>query len=170
MLKNQVTIRSKHKFEREASQNVISIQGYRADQGIYKSEAFRIDLAKLKETIQFSGNGGHHHNGIAERVIHTISTCNRAMIIHAMIHNPKEVSLDLWLFAVDYAVYIWNKMPKQDGGLSPEEIFYIVKSDHEEIRNAKCWGCPSYVLDPTLQDGKKLPRRSLHSKLGQFLE
>ena len=31
------------------------------------------------------------------------------------------------------------------------------------------WGCPAYVLDPTLQDGKKLPRWKPRSRLGQFL-
>ena len=34
---------------------------------------------------------------------------------------------------------------------------------------ARCWGCPAYVLDPTLQDGKKLPQWNLRSRLGQFL-
>ena len=60
-------------------------------------------------------------------------------------------------------------MPREKSGLSPMEIFYSVKSDHEELRNAKVWGCPVYVLEPTLQDGKKLPRWQPRSKLGQFL-
>jgi hypothetical protein len=70
---------------------------------------------------------------------------------------------------MDYAVYLWNRMPKKDGANSPEEIFYSIKSDHSAIREAKCWGCPAYVLDPKLQDGKKLPRWNPRSKLGQFL-
>ena len=163
------TIRAKHDFEREASRFGVSILGYRGDNGVYKSKAFTDDLERFKQTIQFCGVGGHHHNGITERAIRTVSTCARTMMIHAIIHNHKEVTTDLWPFAVDYAVYLWNKMPRKDGGLSPEEIFYSVKSDYEAIREAKCWGCPAYVLDPKLQDGKKLPRWNPRSRLGQFL-
>jgi hypothetical protein len=43
--------------------------------------------------------------------------------------------------------------------MSPEEIFSGVKANISEIvRRLKVWGCPVYVLDPTLQDGKKLPK------------
>jgi len=31
------------------------------------------------------------------------------------------------------------------------------------------FGCPVYVLDPKLQDGSKIPKWSLHARLGQFL-
>ena len=91
------------------------------------------------------------------------------MLIHAMIHWPEETSLDLWPFAIQYAVFLWNRMPKEDSGLSPIEIFYNSKSDHQELRSAKVFGCPSYVLDPRLQDGNKLPRWNPRSKMGQFL-
>ena len=48
-------------------------------------------------------------------------------------------------------------MPREKSGLLPLELFYSTKSDHEEIHTAKVWGCPVYVLDPTLQDGKNIP-------------
>ena len=174
-LENQVsvnaneTIKAKNRFEREASRFGVRIQGYRADNGIYRSEDFMNALKQKGQTIQFSGIGAHHHNGIAERTIRTISNSARAMMIHAILHNPGEVQMDLWPFAIKYAVYIWNKMPRMESGLSPEEVFYNIKSDHEELRQAKCWGCPAYVLDPKLQDGKSLPRWNPRSKLGQFL-
>ena len=174
-IKNQVslgaaeTIRAKHEFERDAQRNGIRISSYRADNGVYRSAAFREDLNKFKQTIQFSPVGGHHHNGVSERSIRTITTCARAMIIHALIHNPTEVELELWPFAMEYAVFLWNKMPKQDGRLSPEEIYYGIKSDYHHLKDARTWGCPAYVLDPTLQDGKKLPRWKPRSRLGQFL-
>ena len=31
------------------------------------------------------------------------------------------------------------------------------------------WGCPIYVLDPRLQDGKKIPKRDPRVRRGQFL-
>ena len=90
-------------------------------------------------------------------------------MIHAMIHWPENVQLDLWPFAINYAVYLWNRLPQSSSGLSPQELFFSVKSDHQELRMAKVWGCPAYVLDPRIQDGKKIPRWSPRSKMGQFL-
>lgn len=163
------TIRSKQRFEKNALRHGVSIKGYRGDNGVYKSEAFQQSCQSMNQTLDFSGIGAHHHNGIAERGIRTISTCARTILLHAMLHWPEETALNLWPFAVDYAVYLWNRMPREKSGLSPMEIFYSVKSDHEELRSAKVWGCPVYVLEPTLQDGKKLPRWQPRSKLGQFL-
>ena len=31
------------------------------------------------------------------------------------------------------------------------------------------WGCPTFVLDARLQDGKKIPKWNKRSRLGQFL-
>ena len=98
-----------------------------------------------------------------------MSTSARAMLIRAMLHWHEETSLDLWPFAIQYAVFLYNRMPKEASSLSPIEIFYNTKSDHQELRSAKVFGCPSYVLDPRLQDGHKLPRWNPRSKMGQFL-
>ena len=134
-IKNQVslgaaeTIRAMHEFEREARRHGVDILGYRGDNGVYKSKEFRDDLDKVKQTIQFSPVGGHHHNGIAERAICAITTCAWTMMLHALIHNQTKVQADLWPFAMEYATYLWNKMPRRDGRLSPEEIFYSIKWD-----------------------------------------
>jgi hypothetical protein len=119
--------------------------------------------------IKFSGEGAHHQNGIAERVIQTISESARAIILHAEIHWPKAVSIDLWPFAMDYAVYLWNRVPRKDNGIAPLEIFCGGKIDPKVIRGAHIWGCPTYVLDPKIQDGKKLPRWQPKSRRAQFL-
>ena len=59
--------------------------------------------------------------------------------------------------ALDYVVYLLNRIPRSQSGLSPEEIFYGSKSDHSELKSAHVWGCPAYVLRSALQDKKKLP-------------
>jgi hypothetical protein len=117
-------------------------------------KAFTDDCKLKSQSIDFSAVGAYHHNGVAEQAIRTITTCARAMLIHAIIHNPQEVQLDLWPFAVKYAVHLWNKMPKEDGGLSPEEIFYSVISDHQSLRDAKVmhWS-QNYKMDRRFQSG-----------------
>jgi transposase InsO family protein len=74
------TLQSKAKFEREAYRSGINILSYRADNGIYRSKEFMDDCKLKNQPIDFSGVGAHHHNGVAERAIRTITTCARAMI------------------------------------------------------------------------------------------
>ena len=174
-LQNQVslnaaeTIRAKNSFEREARNHGIHITGYRGDNGVYRSNDWRQDLHFKGQTMEYSGVGAHHQNGIAERAIRTISESARSMLLHAALHWPDGTTLDLWPFAVDYAVYIWNRLPRADNGLAPVEVFYGVKQDHSILSRIRVWGCPSYVLDPVIQDGKKLPRWQPKSRRGQFM-
>ena len=37
------------------------------------------------------------------------------------------------------------------------------------LRQLHVWGCPCFVLDPTLQDGKSLPKWKPRARLGQYL-
>ena len=47
-------------------------------------------------------------------------------------------------------------MPKMNDGLSPEENFSRMFQRSDRLMNIPAWGCPACVLQPTLQDGKKL--------------
>ena len=123
-------IQGNHQFERDAHSNGIDICSYRSDNGIYKlSEEFQKDLLIRNQLHDLSGVGAHHQHVAAERDIRTVSENARAMMLHAAIHWPNGMSLDLWPFAVEYAVYIWNRMPNQDSGVAPIEFFYGCKLD-----------------------------------------
>ena len=41
--------------------------------------------------------------------------------------------------------------------------------DVRAIRSKKTWGCPTYVLDSTLQDGKKLPKWDPRIRREQYM-
>ena len=63
-------------------------------------------------------------------------------------------------------------MPKEKNGLSPMEIFTGVTRVEEHssvIETAHVWECPVYVLDPKLQDGKKLPKWDPRARRGMYL-
>jgi Reverse transcriptase (RNA-dependent DNA polymerase) len=86
------------------------------------------------------------------------------------LHWPEHANnLHLWPFALDYAAFLWNEMPKRDLRVSPNEIFGKTQSTYECIRRARVFGCPVYVLDPKLQDGNKLPKWQPRSRRGVFL-
>eukprot|EP00977_Amphora_coffeiformis_P018266 scaffold6350_cov75-Amphora_coffeaeformis.AAC.2 len=84
----------------------------------------------------------------------------RAMLLHLRLHWPDEFSPDLWPFALDYAVYIYNYVPRKGkaGAPSPIEFFCGAKVGCRPLQRLRVFGCPSYVLDPRLQDGKKIPK------------
>ena len=130
-------IRGKDKFERDAARHGITIKSYQCDNRVYRSQQFLDDLKEKHQVPMFSGVGAHHHNGVAKRGIRTISTTARTILLHALIHWPTVTTMDLWPLAIDYAVYIWNRLPRTPSHLSPQEIFYSVKSDHSELLQAK---------------------------------
>jgi hypothetical protein len=154
------TLRGKHSFEKFAALHGIKIEGYRADNVPFGAVEFMADLESKGQTIDFSGTGAHHQNGVAERAIQTVTRWARAMLLHSIIHWPEQADLSLWPFAFEYAVYLWNVMPAMGSQQSPLELFTSSKFPPEYIhlQCAHVWGCPVYVLDPHLQDGKKLPK------------
>jgi hypothetical protein len=90
-------------------------------------------------------------------------------MIHAHTRWPDENSPDLWPFAMSYAAWLHNHIPSADNHLAPLEIFTSTKMNCEYLRRAKVFGCPSYMLDPRLQDGHKLPKWEIRARLAQFL-
>ena len=81
------------------------------------------------------------------------------MMLHSIIHWPGEARLELWPMAMDQAIYLWNNSPKRGSRMAPTEIFTGMKfENYNHLQRAHVWGCPVYVLDPMLQDGKKVPK------------
>ena len=73
----------------------------------------------------------------------------------------------MWPMAVNYAVYTFNILPRPNG-ISPNDIFLGSRVPKYKLRNLHVWGCPVYVLNPSLQAGKKIPRWEPRSKSGVF--
>ena len=44
-------------------------------------------------------------------------------MIHFAMHCPAVASLDLWPFAVDHAIHIWNRLPNKNTKLAPIDVF-----------------------------------------------
>ena len=164
------TIQKKHQFERHAKANGVRIKGYRADNHPFESAEFLADLELQNQSITYSGVGAHHQNGVAERALQTVISWALAMMMHQLVHWPAQFDAALWPFALEHAVHIWNNLPKERGGLTPNELFAGIKEPmNDAILRSRTWGCPVYVLDPKLQDGKKLPKWRPRSRLGMYL-
>ena len=164
------TLQSKRKFERFASQRNVDVRSYRADNHPYSSKGFLEDLEVHNQTITFSGVGAHHQNGAAERALQTCCTWARALMMHQLLHWPDSYDPQLWPFALTHAVHIWNNLPKEGALLTPIELFSGMKQPHNgSLLRTRVWGCPAWVLNPKLQDLKKIPKWSKRSRCGMYL-
>jgi hypothetical protein len=156
------TVASKNAFERFAAEYGIVIKHYNADNQLFQAKEFK-DLLDTNQTISFSGVGAQHQNGVTERAIQTITKSARAMLLHAVIRWPEVANFKLWPFVIHHAVFIWNHLPQQGTQLSPLEIFTrstVSSNVPGLLARMHVWGRPVYMLDPTIQDGKKLPKWS----------
>ena len=158
-LNSHETLKAKDKFEATCRTYGVTAQEYLADNSKpFTSAEFSKELSKFEQVIRFAGVGAHHHNGIAERNIRTIMAISRTMMLHAAIQWPAVADPTLWPLAVMHAVFLVNHMPDMRTGLSPADVFTKTRWQQRKMHDLHVWGCPVYVLDKTISDGRKLPR------------
>lgn len=162
------TIRAKQNFEQLALGHGVLVESYLADNGIFNKSKFVDHIREHNQLIRYCGVNAHHKNGVAERGIRTVSEIARSLLLHASAHWPDGVDGSLWPMAVDYACHLYNTMPN-NMGTCPSDLFTGAVSPRHKLRDLHVWGCPVYVLDPVLQQGKKLPRWQPRSRRGLFL-
>lgn len=156
-------------LERSANEEGIRIKAYHSDNGIFASDTFKTECTTHGQKLTFSGVGAHHQNGVAERNIKTISHWARANMLHAAYYWHEYANVKLWPQAVDYAVWVFNRLPSTTSGLSPNELWSSAVSTGYDLRRACPFGCPVYVLDPKLQDGGKIPKWDTRTRRGMFV-
>ena len=67
---------------------------------------------KEHQKIRFSGAVAAHQDGSAERSTKTVVTMERTMLIHAALRFPEdEFSTVIWPIAMDYDVWVYNRIP-----------------------------------------------------------
>jgi hypothetical protein len=64
---------------------------------------------------------------------------------------------------------VYNKIPHHGGALSPKELFCGFRNPQSSLRRCHVFGCPVYVLEPALQDGKKIPKWDSKARQGIFV-
>ncbi len=164
------TLQNVVSFERDAEELNINITGYQTGNGVFTSQSLITKLHENSETLRLSGVGAHLQNGVAENVITNISRKARVSMLHTALRWPERFDKSLWSLAMSHTVYLHNHMPRMHNGLSPVEIWTQSKGSHTQIAHAHPWGCPTYVLNATLQDGFKIPRFEPRAMLGVYVE
>ena len=119
-LNSHATLEAKKNFDAMCAEHGVVPQSFLSDNGTsFVNKDFEQYLQSFHQTIRHSAVGAHHSNGIAERGISTILSIARAMLHHSAIHWPDVADVTLWPLAVLHAVYIWNRIPREDTGRSP---------------------------------------------------
>ena len=163
------TVRSKEIYELWAAKHGVSMKCYRGGNRVYKTKMFKEDLALKHQKMSYSGVGAHGKKWVAERAIQTVVTSARTMILHQASLWPEQFDMRLWSFALQHVAYLWSHRPNMDYGITPLEIYTGSTLDQSILHNDKVCGCPSYALDPKLQDGKKLPKWNPRTRQGQYI-
>ena len=167
------TLYSKEQFERFLWQEAgVVVKHYHSDQGSNFTDAtFEADCKEKHQKQSFSGTGAKFANGAAERAVQTLFWKARHFMLHCALRWDLEgcAEPNLWPMALMHAAWLYNRTPRMDTNCSPLEILTFKREDHHDLLRTKVWGCPSFVLDPVLQDGKKLPKFSRRARVGQFM-
>lgn len=66
--------------------------------------------------------GEKFQNGVSEREIKRIINSSRTMILHESLHWNEQDHVNFCPFSIEHDVWMWNRLPKVDIGLSPEDI------------------------------------------------
>jgi hypothetical protein len=118
------TVKAKLQFERAAYDDGVIVQNYHTNNGVFTAKEFLNELVTKGQKVRFAGSGAAHQNGIAERSILTITNMARTMLLHAALrHCGSQIHQDLWPQAMDHAVWLYNRIPRPDTGLSPTEMW-----------------------------------------------
>ena len=120
------------------------------------------ELLKNQQKIRFSGAVSSHKNGAGECTINTVVTVSRTMLMQAALICPENIlSTDLWPMAMDYAVWVYNRIPDMQYGLFAIEIWSWSRFERvsQTLSNCHVWGCPTYVLEQKFQNtGVNIPK------------
>ena len=164
------TIQAKRAFEEFARQHGVIVRGYHADNGIFKANKWMESCRRQDQSLTFAGVNAHHQNGMAERRIRSLQELTRAMLIHAHKKWPAAISPNLWPYALRMANDNLNETPNMmdESRRSPLQMFSnsMVQCN---VKHAKTFGCPCYVLDNSLQSGTIFHKWNQRSRVGIYI-
>jgi hypothetical protein len=102
------------------------VKKYHLDNRIFATTAFKTHCESQQQEISFRGVGAHHQNGVAERNIKTVAQWARANMLHLALHWPAQANISFWPQAIEYSVWVFNRMPNAETGISPNKIWSSV--------------------------------------------
>jgi hypothetical protein len=163
------TLRSVARLESQAYDEGFKIKKYHSNNGIFSSAEFKAHCEQQNQKYSFSRVGAHHQNRVAEKNIKMVTQWARVNMLHLATCWPQQACSQFWPQAIDYSVWVFNRLPNVENGLTPNELWSSVQNSGNELAHTHVFGCPVYVLDAAIQDGRKIPTWNPRAQLGLFL-
>ena len=88
-------------------------------------------------------------------------------MLHLSLCCKNGFGSNLWPMDTSYDTYIYDHTPNAKE-IATADLFTGTKLHHHNLEYIHVWGCPVYVLETTLQKGRKLPKRHPQSCCGIF--
>jgi hypothetical protein len=167
-LTSEETVEAKRAFERYASSFEVRIRHYHADNSRFADNLFIREVAKERQTISFCGVNAHFQNGIAERRIRELQDQARTSLVFASHRWPNAVSVHLWPYAVRHVNEVFNSTPHAVDQLPPISKF-TGTNEHPKTKHLHHFGCPVYVTESGMQQGRKGSKWMSRARLGLYL-
>jgi hypothetical protein len=122
-LNTHKTLNAIREFEQVCHDHGVIPQLYHSNNAnVFTSEGMVKKLKRFAQIITFAGAGAHHHNGMTEHEIGTITNMACTMMLHAAIHWPDATDATQWPMAITHAAYLYNHMPHLETGISPVDF------------------------------------------------
>ena len=135
----------------------IMVDAYLDDKGFFKENCFVQHICEHNQCNCYCDVNANHQNDVAERSICTIFEIARSVMLHSSILWKDVIGLNLWPIVTSYITYIYNHMPNYED-IVTADIFTGTKFLRHKLKDNHMWGCPVYVLNSTLQQGRRFPK------------
>ena len=142
-------VKSKLLYGRDSAKYGVCIQVYNIDNGVFTSKYFTDELIENDQHIRFSGASSDHQNVVEKYGIQTVIRMTCIMLVHSAMRIPQgTITAELYPMAIDHAVWLYKKMPREYSGLSTYELWsrsYFLPSK-DIISTFHTWSSPAYVI------------------------
>lgn len=162
------TLKAKLEFERLSLSFGVKILRYHTDNGRFVDHAWMNDATAKSQRMSMCGVNAHHQNGVVERRIRQLQDMTRTALLQASILWKDAINTHLWPYAMRKSCEDINTVPHHDKDESPLEKYSGVKM-LPNLNNNHPFGCPVFVLDASLQSGKKISKWDARSRMGVYI-
>ena len=161
---------AKKAFEKLVGRSDNTVNRYYAYSGRYADNGFMASLNANNQKITLCGVRYHHHNGIVDRRIQTVTEIVRTIILHAQRYWPECVGTMIWPFDVKAAIKILKFLQLDLDGNTPTAKLYNIKNIKPNAHEYHKFRCPVYVMNSKLQQGSiDPPKWEPCSRVGVYL-
>lgn len=120
--------------------------------GEYDNSLFRGILRVSAISLEPSPPYTQHKNGVSERMIRTLVTKARAMLLDSRLPDR------FWAEAINTATYLHNRSPSRP--LSNKTPYEVLQNNKPEISHFRRFGCAAFKLIPEEQRAGQFAERA----------